>query len=124
MAQNAHPPTPGPFVQPNFLAVTEALATVTFPISKRELLEQVGDDTVLMEGRNVSLHDLIKDVHDDHFDSEEELLGALENQYAGAGDVEAETDAGVLPTGAQESLQSLHGRGDVAGSDSFIEPQE
>ena len=95
MAHDAHPPTPGPFVQPNFAPVMEAVGTVTFPISKRELLDQVGDDTVLLQGRNVALHDLIKDIHDDHFASESEFLDALENEYTRPED---EADAVLPPT--------------------------
>lgn len=59
----------------------EGVDVALFPISKRELLEQVGDNTVVFEGRNVALHDIIKDVHDDFFESEEELLEALETIY-------------------------------------------
>lgn len=122
MAQNARPPTPGPFIQPNYLAVMEAVATVAFPISKRELLDQVGEETVILQGRNVSLHDLIKDVHDDYFDSEDELLGAIEAEYTAAGT--DETEGGTLPTGPQDSWQSrISGSADSAGASTFTEPQ-
>jgi len=81
-ASDAHPPMPGPIVQPNLLAVMEAVSSVTFPISKRELIERVGEGTVLFGGRNVDLHDLIKEVHDDYFDNEEELREAIERHWA------------------------------------------
>ncbi|HET6405561.1 MAG TPA: hypothetical protein VFH78_13025 [Candidatus Thermoplasmatota archaeon] len=119
MAPNAHPPTPGPFVQPNFAAVMEALGTVTFPISKRELLEMMGDGTVILDGRNMSLHDLIKDIHDDYFDSEAEFLSALEMEHATLAGGET---SGEMPTGAQDSWHTRVGRGDVAGASSYLEP--
>ena len=122
MAQKAHPPTPGPFVQPNFLAVMEAVGDVAFPISKRELIEQVGDDTVLFQGRNVALHDLIKDIHDDYFDSEDELLAAMETEYARPD--EAEADGGVLPAGPQEPWRSRADLGEAASAESDVEPRE
>lgn len=75
---NGHPPIPGPMVQPNYLPVEEALAHVTFPISKKDLLAQVGDTTVLFDGRNVDLQEMVAQLHDDFFDSEEELHAALE----------------------------------------------
>ena len=124
MAQNARPPTPGPFVRPNFLAIMDAV-DVPFPISKRELLEQVEEDTVLLGGRNVSLHDLIKDIHDDYFESESEFLDALETHYTALADIEAEPVA-ELP---REGPQELHGRrelGDAGPSalDESAEPKE
>ena len=123
MAQNARPPIPGPFVQPNYLAVMEALSTVTFPISKRELLEQVGEDTVILQGRNISLHDLIKDVHDDYFDSEEELRGAIESEYTAPGT--DETEGGALHRGPKESWESrIDGRTDDAGTSPSTKAQE
>lgn len=118
---DARPPMPGPIVQPNFLAVMEAVHSVTFPISKRELIEQVGDGTVLFQGRNVDLHELIKDIHDDYFESEEELRDALERSY-GAHDAEAE--GGALPTGPRESWQARVGPGESGGPSAYVEPQE
>lgn len=79
---DAHPPSPGGIVQPNFHGVEEALDGVTFPISKRDLLDQVGEATAFVHGRNVDLHVLIKDLHDDFFEDEEEFRRALESQYA------------------------------------------
>jgi hypothetical protein len=125
MPDNAHPPTPGPVVQPNFLAVFEALGDVTFPISKRDLLEQVGDGTVVLEGRNVELHTLIKDIHDDFFDDEAELQAAFERHYAGEPEdiPTGGLEGGVLPSGPQESWQSRQGPGDSGSARSFIEPE-
>lgn len=120
--RDAHPPLPGPVVQPNFLAVMEAVGDVTFPISKRELIEQVGDGTVILSGRNVELHDLIKDIHDDFFDNESEFLGALERHYARPDG--SESEGGILPTGSRESWQSGVGPGNVASPASILEPQE
>jgi hypothetical protein len=119
-APDAHPPAPGPIVTPNFLAVMEAVGEVTFPISKRELIEQIGDGTVVFLGRNRDLHDIIKDVHDDYFESEEELRSALERHYATSG--EGETEGGVLPTGSTESWQSRVGPGDSGGPAGYLEP--
>lgn len=84
MPADTHPPVPGPFVQPNFQPVMEAVAHVAvFPISKPDLLEKVSSDdiSVLLEGQNVDLHELIKDIHDDFFQSESEFLDALERHY-------------------------------------------
>lgn len=85
----SHPPAPGPFVQPSFLGVEEALEHVTFPISKKDLLEQLVDgESALLDGRNIDLRELVKDLHDDFFDTEEELHTALERTF-GARDEEA-----------------------------------
>lgn len=71
-------------MRPNLLPVEEALADVTFPISRKDLLDQVEDgSTALVDGRNVALRDLIHEVHDDFFETEDELLAALETAYAG-----------------------------------------
>lgn len=78
----AHPPAPGPTVQPNFLPVMEAVVDVSFPISKRDLLDQVGTGTVLFQGRNVSLRDIVKGIHDDEFDTDAEFLDALARHYS------------------------------------------
>lgn len=120
----SHPPTPGPFVRPNFLAVMEAVGSVTFPISKRELIDHVGEGTVLLQGRNVALHDLIKDIHDDHFESEDEFLAAIETEYTTRAAGFEETDASALPTGPGSTWQTRAGPGDAAGPESFIEPPE
>lgn len=121
-APDVRPPMPGPFVQPNFLAVMEAVHSIPFPISKRELIDQIGDGTVLFQGRNVDLHELIKDLHDDYFESEEELRDALERDYATPGD--AETEGGALPSGPEESWRSRVGPGDSGGPSSYLEPEE
>lgn len=120
--RETHPPMPGPVVQPNFLAVMEAVGDVTFPIAKRELIEQVGDGTVILAGRNVELHELIKDIHDDFFESESEFLAALERHYARTEG--AESEGGMLPTGRRGSWQSSAGPGNAGSPNSILEPQE
>lgn len=82
----AHPPSPGGIVQPNFHGVEEIIGNVTFPISKKDLLDQVGDATAVVHGRNVDLHEFIKDLRDDFFENEDEFRAALESQYARFGD--------------------------------------
>jgi hypothetical protein len=78
-----HPPVPGPIVEPNLGAIEEAFKEINFPISKKDLLESTAEGaTVLVDGKNVDLRDLLLDVHDDFFDSEEELHAALERLYA------------------------------------------
>lgn len=121
-AKGHHPPVPGPVVQPNFLSIVEALGDVTFPISKRDLLDQVRDGTALYAGRNVDLADVVSDLHDDFFDSEEELRSALEQRFGATDD--NEEFAGTLPTGSQETWQTRVGPGDAAGKSSYIEPPE
>lgn len=121
-AKGHHPPVPGPFVQPNFLSIEEALGDVTFPISKRDLLDQVRDATALYAGENVDLADFISDLRDDFFESEEALHAALESRL-GATDDEA-IYAGTTPTGPQESWQTREGPGDAASRDSYREPRE
>lgn len=126
MPDNAHPPTPGPVVQPNFLAVFEALGDVTFPISKRDLIEQIGDGTVVLGGRNVELHTLLKDIHDDFFDDEAELEAALQRHYAGEPDElppTAATEGGVQPMGDERSWQIAQGAGERAAPGSLREPE-
>ena len=78
----AHPPAPGPFVEPNLEAIEEAIRSVTFPISKRDMMDQIADeDTVVLNGRNVDLRTLVKDLPDDFFDSEDEFRRAVEATY-------------------------------------------
>lgn len=121
----AHPPVPGPTVQPNFLAIMEALASVAFPISKQELLQEIGDATVIFRGRNAELHDIIKDLHDDAFASENEFLDALTDLYTSTLDEDPPlTEGGVLPSGPGDSWQAKVGRGDSASHSSMIEPSE
>lgn len=62
------------------------MSGVTFPISKRELMLEVGEETTIFQGKNASLHDLIRDLADDYFDSEDELHDALEACYGEAGE--------------------------------------
>lgn len=99
------PPAPGPFVQPNLAAIEEAVRDVTFPISKRELMERIPEDeTVVMEGRNVDLRTLVRDLNDDFFESEDEFRARLEDAY---GDRADGAEAQILPfppTGFPESM--------------------
>lgn len=91
----SHPPPPGDIVQPDLNAIEEALRDVTFPISKRDLLEQIGEDeTIVLGGRNVDLRDLVRDLNDDFFDSEDEFRTVLENALGARGDG---AEALVLP---------------------------
>lgn len=105
----SHPPAPGGFVTPNLSAIEEAIRPVTFPISKRDLLDQLADeDTVVLNGRNLDLRTLVKDLHDDFFDNEDEFRSALESEYGAL----AGRDAEVLivdapPTGFPEDV-GLH----------------
>lgn len=76
------PPLPGPFVEPNVTPIEEAVRAVTFPISKRDMLDHFTDeDTVVMNGRNVELRSLVKDLPDDFFESASEFRAALEDVY-------------------------------------------
>lgn len=78
----AHPPAPGPFVEPNLEAIEEAIRSVTFPISKRDMLDQISEeDTVVLDGRNRDLRTLVKDLPDDFFDDEAEFRRAVEETY-------------------------------------------
>ncbi len=72
------PPAPGPLMQPHHAAVEEAVQDVTFPISKRELMQQVADKTALVNGRNVDMRELVRDLNDDFFESEDEFREALD----------------------------------------------
>lgn len=79
-----HPPAPGPFVEPNLEAIEEAIRAITFPISKRDMLDQIADeDTVVLNGRNLDLRTLVKDIPDDFFDDENEFRRAVEQTYGG-----------------------------------------
>lgn len=118
--QSPRPPPPGPFVAPNFLPIEEAVAGVTFPVSKRELLEMVADGTVIFNGRNVDLQEIIADLNDDFFEDEEEFRVALENKY-GAPTGE-ENVPGPTPTGPMSTWQSEAGPGAAAGPDEYLEP--
>ena len=81
MADRPHPPVPGRFAEPNFLAIEQALGDVTFPIDKKDLLLEVDGKTVLVNGQNLDLRELIKDLHDDYFDSMDEMHVALERAF-------------------------------------------
>lgn len=96
---DVRPPMPGPIVQPNFLSVEEAVRHVPFPISKKDLLEQIDDEaSALLGGRNVDLRDIIKDLRDDFFATEDEFREALEREYGPLSD-EAEAEARPLVPG-------------------------
>lgn len=79
------PPPPGPFVEPNLAPIEEAVRDITFPISKRDMLEQIREDeTLVLAGRNVDLHTFVKDLPDDFFESEDEFRHTVEEVYAAA----------------------------------------
>lgn len=108
-------------MKPNFVSIEEALARVAFPISKRDLMEQLDDSaTALYRGRNLELRTLVRDLDDDFFDSEEELHGALERQYGTQDD--DEEHAGVLPTGPTGSWQADVGKAKTGGTSDYFEP--
>lgn len=93
---DVRPPMPGPIVQSNFLGVEDAIRHVPFPISKRDLLEQIDEESsALLGGRNVELRSLVKDLRDDFFDSEDEFREALEREYGPQSD-EVEGEATPL----------------------------
>jgi hypothetical protein len=100
-----HPPRPAGFVRPNVGAIEEALRDFTFPISKREMMEQLTEeDTVILEGRNVDLRTLVRDLNDDYFESADEFHEALETTY---GERAQDAEAIVLPmppTGFPEDM--------------------
>lgn len=121
-AKGHHPPVPGPVVQPNFLSIEEALGDVTFPISKRDLIDQIRDGTAIYEGRNVDLAEIVRDLNDDFFESEEDLHAALESRFGPT--AEGEEFAGTTPTGPQDTWQTRVGPGDSASKDTYIEPPE
>lgn len=83
-----HPPPPGPVVKPNYLTVEEALREVTFPITKRDLMVELDGATALLKGTNVDLRELVRDIPDDAFDTEDELFDAIEAAHGPT----AETD--------------------------------
>lgn len=120
------PPAPGGVVTPNFLMIEEAVANVTFPISKRDLLEQIGDGTAIFNGRNVDLHDFIRDLNDDFFETEDEFRSALEVEYGGIVRHPEELDdvPAALPTGPQSTWQADAGPGASGGSEEYFEPPD
>lgn len=117
-----HPPAPGGIVHPNYLSIEEALGNVTFPISKQDLMAQLeGGVSALLNGRNVDLRELVRDLNDDFFDNEEELHDAMEREYGLTGD---NASFGIVPTGSQEDWQTTVGPGNIAGADDYIEPPD
>jgi hypothetical protein len=90
------PPAPSSLVQPNLTAIEDALRDITFPISKRDMLDQIDDEeTVVLGGRNADLRTLVRDLNDDYFETEDEFRGALEAAYGDRGDG---AEAILLPT--------------------------
>lgn len=120
-----HPPPPGPVVTPNFLAIEEAFGTITFPISKRDLLHTLldGDEspTALLQGRNVDLADVVAELSEDYFETEDDFRAALESAF-GLGN--ADPDPEPLPTGPQSGWQADVGPGVSGGSSEYVEPPE
>jgi hypothetical protein len=80
MPEGHHPPAPGSIVQPNVSAIENALRDITFPISKKDMIDQIADeDTIVLAGRNVELRQLVRDLPDDFFESEDEFREHLES---------------------------------------------
>lgn len=99
------PPNPGGFVRPNVTIIEEALRDVTFPISKRELMDRISDGrTVVLNGRNVDLRTLVRDLNDDFFESDQEFREVLEIAYADIDRLEAD-DLPMPPTGFPETMR-------------------
>lgn len=96
----ADPPAPRRFAQPSFLAIEEALRNVPFPISKAELVAELEDETVLVAGENRDLAQIIRDLHDDFFDTEEEVHLALERSFRAAFDGEVGEETAPPAPGA------------------------
>lgn len=65
-------------VDNDLTTVERAVDRFTFPISKLDLMEGISDDeTFLMDGRNVGLRTLVRDLNDDFFETEDEFREAL-----------------------------------------------
>ena len=109
----SHPPAPGGFVTPNLSAIEDAIRPVTFPISKRDLLDQLADeDTVMLNGRNLDLRTLVKDLQDDYFDDEDEFRSALESEYGAIARREAEAlPPDTPPTGFPDEVRGREAGG-------------
>jgi hypothetical protein len=120
-----HPPPPGPLVTPNFLAVEEALGNVTFPIAKRDLLDILLEDdatpTALLGGRNVELADIVAEIGQDYFESEDDFRAALESRFAG---LPSDPDPEPLPSGPQSGWQADVGPGASGGATEYVEPPD
>lgn len=79
------PPAPGPLIDPNIEAIVRAVDRFTFPMSKREMLERLDDsETVIVNGRNVEVRTLVRDLNDDYFEDEGEFREAVRLQYLDA----------------------------------------
>lgn len=71
-------------VDNDLTTVERAVDRFTFPISKLDLMEGISDDeTFLMDGRNVGLRTLVRDLNDDFFETEDEFREALRIMLAG-----------------------------------------
>ena len=117
----SHPPAPGDIVTPNFLAVEEALGNVTFPIWKRDLLAQVNEGQVILNGRNIDLDELIAQLPSDYFESERDVLNALEDVY---GATVNDSDPEPLPSGPPSGWQADVGPGNSGDASAYFEPGE
>ena len=115
-----HPPPPGDILTPNFLAIEEALGNVTFPITKRDLLDQVSEGSALVGGQNVDLEDIVAKLPADYFETEEDLRSSLEEVYGLAEDPDPEP----LPSGPKSGWQADVGPGNSGDKDAYFEPGE
>ena len=120
-----HPPAPGPLLSPNFLAVEEALGNVTFPIAKRDLLDILTQDdetpTALLGGKNVDLADVVAELSQDYFDSEDDFHAALERRY---GMLPPDPDPEPLPSGPPSGWQADAGPGASGDPEEYVEPPD
>ena len=100
-----HPPVPGPVVQPNLTAIEDMMRDITFPISRRDLIEQISEeDTVILQGRNVELRSLVRQLHDDFFETEDEFRSELETALGERADGAEAIMLPFPPTGFPESM--------------------
>lgn len=100
-----HPPAPGPLVEPNVNAIENALRDITFPISKRDMLDQIEEgDTIVLGGRNVELRTLVRDLNDDFFESEDEFREELQDKLAHEADSAESLDLPAPPAGFPEEM--------------------
>lgn len=105
MPERSRPPAPGGFVAPNLTAIEDAVRDATFPISKKDLLDQVGaEDSVVVGGRNVDLRTIIRDLPDDYFETEQEFHDRLQDFYGYEAHGAEAHDLPMPPTGFPEAL--------------------
>jgi hypothetical protein len=116
---------PGPLVAPNFLAVEEALGDVTFPIAKRDLIHMLvhGDatPTALLGGRNVDLADIVAELPEDYFETEDDFRASMESRFGNDPD---DPDPEPIPGGPQSGWQADVGPGAAGGADEYLEPPD